>query len=76
MGGRHRRAISGAAVVVDGVAYAGSFARRIVGVDAHSGHVVFTFRHGEYVPVSGDGSRLLFHGYSSLYALEPVRAAN
>jgi outer membrane protein assembly factor BamB len=67
-------AISGAAVVVDGVAYAGSFARRIVGVDARSGHVVFTFDHGDYVPVSGDGQRLLFHGYSSLYALEPVRA--
>jgi outer membrane protein assembly factor BamB len=66
--------ISGAAVVVDGVAYAGSFAHRIVGVDARTGHVVLNFRHGHYVPVSGNGMRLLFHGYSSLYAVEPVRS--
>jgi len=66
--------ISGAAVVVDGVAYAGSFADRIVGVDARTGHVVFSFRHGHYVPVSGGGMRLLLHGYSSLYAVEPVRS--
>jgi outer membrane protein assembly factor BamB len=63
--------ISGAAVVVDGVAYAGSFAHRIVGVDARSGHVVLRFGHGHYVPVSGNGMRLLFHGYSRLYAVEP-----
>ncbi len=63
--------ISGAAVVVDGVAYAGSFAHRIVGVDARSGRVLLRFGHGNYVPVSGNGMRLLFHGYSRLYALEP-----
>jgi outer membrane protein assembly factor BamB len=62
--------ISGAAVFVDGVAYAGSFAHRIIGVDARSGHVVLTFPHGEYVPVSGGGDRLLLHGYSRLYAVE------
>jgi outer membrane protein assembly factor BamB len=64
-------AISGAAVVVDGVAYAGSFAHRIVGVDARSGRVVLDFPHGQYVPVSGDGGRLLLHGYSRLYAVAP-----
>jgi outer membrane protein assembly factor BamB len=64
--------ISGAAVVVDGVAYAGSFAHRIVGVDARSGRVLVRFKHGQYVPVSGDGLRLLFHGYSRLFAVEPV----
>jgi outer membrane protein assembly factor BamB len=63
--------ISGAAVVVDGVAYAGSFAHRIVGVDARNGRVLLTFGHGHYVPVSGNGMRLLFHGYSRLYAVEP-----
>jgi len=63
--------ISGAAVVVDGVAYAGSFSHRIVGVDARSGHVLLQFSHGHYVPVSGNGMRLLFHGYSRLYAVEP-----
>lgn len=64
-------AISGAAVVVGGVAYAGSFAERIVGVDARSGRVVLRFPHGQYVPVSGNGMRLLLHGYSRLYAVEP-----
>lgn len=63
-------AISGAAVVVDGVAYAGSFAHRIVGVDARSGRVVLDFPHGEYVPVSGSGERLLLHGFSRIYAVE------
>ena len=63
-------AISGAAVVVDGVAYAGSFAHRIVGVDARTGRVVLSFPHGEYVPVSGSGTRLLLHGFSRIYAVE------
>jgi len=63
--------ISGAAVVVDGVAYAGSFAHRIVGVDARTGRVLVRFPHGQYVPVSGDGMQLLFHGYSTLYAVQP-----
>jgi outer membrane protein assembly factor BamB len=64
--------ISGA-VVVDGIVYAGSTANRIIGVDARSGRTVFHFPHGEYVPVSGDGARLLLHGYSRLYAVEPKR---
>jgi outer membrane protein assembly factor BamB len=61
--------ISGAAVVVAGVAYAGSFAHRILGVDVRSGRVVLNFPHGEYVPVSGGGRRLLLHGYSRLFAV-------
>ena len=64
-------AISGAAVVVGGVAYAGSFAHRIVGVDARSGRVLLWFPHGEYVPVSGSGGKLLLHGYSRLYVVTP-----
>jgi hypothetical protein len=56
-------------VVVGGVAYAGSFSHRILGVDAASGRVVLDFPHGEYVPVSGGGKRLLLHGYSRLYAV-------
>jgi outer membrane protein assembly factor BamB len=67
-------AVSGAAVVVDGVAYAGSFAHRIVGVDARTGRVLLRFPHGEYVPVSGSGGRLLLHGYSRIYAVEPLKA--
>lgn len=66
--------ISGAAVVVAGVAYAGNFAHRIYGVDALSGRVLLRFPHGEYVPVSGNGQRLLFHGYSRIWALEPKAA--
>jgi outer membrane protein assembly factor BamB len=62
--------ISGATAVVGGVAYAGSFAHRILGVDARTGRVVLDFPHGEYVPVSGSGRRLLLHGYSRLYAVE------
>lgn len=62
--------ISGAAVVVDGVAYAGSFAHRILGVDARSGRILLDFPHGEYVPVSGGGTRLLLHGFSRIYAVE------
>jgi outer membrane protein assembly factor BamB len=67
--------VSGAAVAVDGIVYAGSFAHRIVGVAAASGRTVFTFRHGYYVPISGNGMRLLLHGYSRLYAVEPRRAS-
>jgi len=66
--------ISGAAVVVDGLVYAGT-TDRIIGVDARSGRVRFTFAHGDYVPVSGNGQRLLFHGFSRLYALEPKHRA-
>jgi hypothetical protein len=57
---------------VDGVVYAGSFAHRIVGADARTGRVVLGFPHGEYVPVSGSGGRLLLHGYSRVYAVEPA----
>jgi eukaryotic-like serine/threonine-protein kinase len=64
-------AVSGAAVVVDGVVYAGSFAHRILGVDARTGRVLLRFPHGEYVPVSGNGGRLLFHGYSTIWAVQP-----
>ncbi|MGD0272697.1 MAG: PQQ-binding-like beta-propeller repeat protein [Gaiellaceae bacterium] len=66
--------ISGAAVVVSGVAYAGNFGHRIYGVDALSGRVLVRFPHGDYVPVSGNGQRLLFHGYSRIWALEPKAA--
>ena len=66
--------VSGAPAVVDGVAYAGSFAHRILGVDAETGRVLLRFPHGEYVPVSGSGGRLLLHGYSRVYAVEPSQS--
>jgi outer membrane protein assembly factor BamB len=62
--------VSGAPAVVDGIVYAGSFAHRIVAADARTGHVLLRFPHGEYVPVSGSGGRLLLHGYSRVYAVE------
>lgn len=67
--------ISGAAAVVDGIAYAGSFAHRIVGVDVRSGRVRLWFKHGQYAAVSGNGMQLLLHGYSTLFAVQPRRAA-
>ncbi|HEU5244657.1 MAG TPA: PQQ-binding-like beta-propeller repeat protein [Gaiellaceae bacterium] len=63
--------ISGAAVIVDGVAYVGSFSHRIIGVNLHTGRRLVTFPHGQYVPVSGNGQRLLFNGFSRIYAVEP-----
>ncbi|HEY7420365.1 MAG TPA: PQQ-binding-like beta-propeller repeat protein, partial [Gaiellaceae bacterium] len=67
-------AVSGAAVIVDGVAYVGSFAHRIIGVNLHTGHRLVTFPHGQYVPLSGNGARLLFNGFSRIYAVEPRRS--
>ena len=66
--------ISGAAVIVDGVAYVGSFSHRIIGVNVRSGNRVLTFPHGQYVPVSGNGMRLLLNGFSRIYAVEPKRS--
>lgn len=66
-------AVSGAAVIVDGVAYVGSFSHHIIGVNLHSGRRLVTFPHGEYVPVSGNGMRLLFNGFSRIFAVEPRR---
>lgn len=65
--------VSGAIQVVDGVVYAGSFGGVITGWDWRNGRQVLRFPHGEYVPVSGNGGRLLLHGYSKIYAVEPVR---
>ena len=64
-------AVSGAAVIVDGVAYVGSFSHRIIGVNLRTGRRLVTFPHGQYVPVSGNGMRLLFNGFSRIYAVEP-----
>ena len=64
-------AVSGAAVIVGGVAYVGSFSHQIIGVNLHTGHRLVTFPHGQYVPVSGNGARLLFNGFSRIYAVEP-----
>lgn len=65
--------ISGAPTVVDGVVYFGNLRSWIYGVSGRSGRSVFAFPDGDYVAVSGNGGRLLLHGYSRLYAVEPRR---
>ena len=66
-------AISGAVIVVAGVVYCGNFSHRIYGVSARTGRQLLAFPHGDYVPVSGNGGRLLLHGFSRLFAVEPKR---
>jgi len=61
--------ISGSPTVVAGIVYAGTFAHRIVGASAATGRQVFSFPHGEYVPVSGNRGRLLLYGWASLWAV-------
>lgn len=68
------RPVSGAPTVVAGVVYFGNTGRRLYGVDARTGRVLLRFRDGNYVPVSGNGGRLLLHGVSRLYAVEPRRS--
>jgi hypothetical protein len=51
----------------------GSFSHSIIGVNLHTGRRLVTFPHGQYVPVSGNGMRLLFNGFSRIYAVEPRR---
>ena len=66
--------ISGAAVIVARIAYVGSFSHRIIGVHFRTGRRVLSFPHGQYVPVSGNGMRLLLNGFSRIYAVEPRRS--
>jgi outer membrane protein assembly factor BamB len=66
-------AVSGAIVVVDGVVYAGSFNGRITAWHWRSGRGLWSFPHGRYVPVSGNGGRLLMHGSRDLWAVAPKR---
>ncbi|HTR33960.1 MAG TPA: PQQ-binding-like beta-propeller repeat protein, partial [Gaiellaceae bacterium] len=64
-------AIAGASTIVDGIAYFSNRQHRIYGVNALTGRQVFRFPDGAFVPVSGNGRRLLLHGFSRLYAVEP-----
>jgi outer membrane protein assembly factor BamB len=63
--------IGGAPTIVDGIVYFANRQHRIYGVTARTGRQVFRFPDGAFVPVSGNGSRLLLHGFSHLYAVEP-----
>ena len=66
-------AVSGAAQVVNGVVYAGSFGSRITAWSWRSGRVLWSFPHGRYVPVSGNGSVLLMHGGGKIWGVVPKR---
>jgi len=66
-------AIAGAPAIVDGIVYFSNRQHRIYGVNARTGRQVFRFPDGAFVPVSGNGRRLLLHGFSRLYAVEPRR---
>ena len=66
-------AIGGAPTVVDGVVYFANRQHRIYGLSARTGHQLFRWPDGAFVPVSGNGRRLLVHGFSRLYAFEPKR---
>jgi outer membrane protein assembly factor BamB len=65
--------VSAAVQIVSGVVYAGTFRRRITAWHWRSGRELWTFRAGRYVPVSGNGSRLLVHGSMNIWAMEPKR---
>ena len=64
-------AISGAPTVVANVLYFANTGRRIYGLDARTGRTLMTFDDGNYDPVSGNGSRLLLHGFATLYGVVP-----
>jgi outer membrane protein assembly factor BamB len=63
--------VSGAIVVVAGVVYAGSFNNRITAWNWRTGRRLWSFPDGRYVPVSGNGGRLLMHGPRALWAVVP-----
>jgi outer membrane protein assembly factor BamB len=65
--------ISGSPAVVGNVVYFSNLRNGIFGLNARSGRRVMRFRDGQYVAVSGNGSRLLLHGFSRLYAVEHRR---
>ena len=65
-----RRSLAGAGLLGAPRARASSSTSSIV----RTGRTVLTFPHGDYVPVSGNGMRLLLHGFSRLYAVEPKQS--
>ena len=65
------RPISGAPTVVAGMVYFSNTGRRTYGLDARSGRRLMSFADGDYVPISGNGSKLLLHGFATLYGVEP-----
>jgi len=70
---RARAAISGAASVIDGIAYFSSFDHRTYALSAANGRLHAEWQDGEYSPaVAGDG-RLYLVGLGRIYALAARR---
>jgi outer membrane protein assembly factor BamB len=65
--------VSGAVEIVAGLAYAATLEKRIVAYHWRTGHEAWRFEAGQYVPVSGNGVRLLLHGTAKIWAVEPRR---
>jgi outer membrane protein assembly factor BamB len=64
--------VGGAVQVVGGLVYAAS-PGRISAWHWRTGRRVWSFPHGKYVPVSGNGARLLLHSLTAIWAVEPRR---
>ena len=64
--------VGGAVEVVAGLVYAAS-PGRISAWTWRTGRRVWTFPQGKYVPVSGNGARLLLHSARTIWAVEPRR---
>jgi outer membrane protein assembly factor BamB len=65
--------VSGAIQIVAGVVYAASMERRITAWHWRTGREVWRFPQGRYVPVSGNGARLLVHGGGRVWAMVPAK---
>jgi hypothetical protein len=65
--------VSGAVVVVAGVVYAGTIEGRTTAWHWRTGRRLWGFPDGEYVPVSGNGAKLLIHGRRHIAAVVPKR---
>ncbi len=62
--------VSGAVVVIAGLVYAGTLEDRISAWHWRTGGQRWSFPRGQYVPVSGNASRLLFYGARRIWAMK------
>jgi outer membrane protein assembly factor BamB len=65
--------VSGAVEIVAGVVYAATLEGHTTAWHWRSGRRLWSFGAGEYVPVSGNGERLLLHGRIRIWAVVPRR---
>jgi outer membrane protein assembly factor BamB len=66
--------VSGAVQVVGDVVYASTIRHKTLAWNWRSGRQIWSFPRGKYVPISGSGHRLLIHGATKLFAVEPKRS--